>query len=202
MEQLVTWVERRMALSSDDEITRQQYVVSFVPVVFSTLLALAWTILFFIAGLPTLGIIHAVYTFCCVLATLGGLLLPRRALVFGTALCLIGIAINLLAHVAVGGFDGGMWHLLWLVILPVTAYFSGGNRPLSVLILVSAVLCLGVALAVDARLAPPPLIPHWLRLLYNGFVLLAGMGCKNSTSPAARPTRCCSTSCPTPSPGN
>ncbi len=50
MEQLDTWVERRMALSSDDEITRQQYVVSFVPVVFSTQLALARTILIFIAG--------------------------------------------------------------------------------------------------------------------------------------------------------
>ena len=69
-----------------------------------------------------------------------------------------------------GGFDSGLWYLLWVIILPLAAYLSGGYRGLSLVVLGVALASLAVALVAESQLALVAQAPHWLLILYNGFV--------------------------------
>ncbi len=169
--ELLNWLETRLTLPTDSETQRRQKAFAYIPAVSTTFLALAWALIFLAAGLTVLGQILLVYTLACVLAVVCPLFAPRLALLFGIGLTIVGIVLNLLSHLAAGGFDSGMWFLLWVVIMPLSAFLAGGIRRLSLPVLGLALIGLTIALAVDARLAPPLPIPHWLRLSYNGFVL-------------------------------
>ncbi len=168
--QLITWLEDRIAQPDDDEFMRRQKAFSFIPAGATVVMASTWAAIFFAAGLRPVALLYLAYSALCLVVVIGALRLPRRALFFGTTMSLAGIVFNLLAHLVSGGFDSGLWYLLWVIILPLAAYLSGGYRGLSLVVLAVALASLGVALAAEARLAPPWPVPFWLLILYNGFV--------------------------------
>ena len=168
--QLITWLEDRIAQPDDDEFTRRQKAFSFIPAGFTVVLASGWAAIFFVAGWRPVALIYLTYALMSLLVVIGALRLPGYALVFGTTMSIAGILANLLAHLVTGGFDSGVWYLLWVIILPLAAYLSGSYRGLSLLVLAVALASLGVALAAEAQLAPAAQAPHWLLILYNGFV--------------------------------
>jgi class 3 adenylate cyclase len=89
-------------------------------------------------------------------------------------IAIAGVLINTAAHLAVGGFDGGVWFLVWLIIIPLSLYLSGfprqGLQSYGV-----ALLALTVAFVAEPRLGAPPPIPDWLRLVYNGLALFTSV---------------------------
>lgn len=168
--QLITWLEDRIAQPDDDEFTRRQKAFSFIPAGFTVVLASGWAAIFFAAGWRPVAFIYLAYSLLCLLVVIGALRLPRYALVFGTTMSIAGILFNLLAHLVTGGFDSGLWYLLWVIILPLAAYLSGGYRGLSLVVLGVALASLAVALVAESQLALVAQAPHWLLILYNGFV--------------------------------
>jgi guanylate cyclase len=168
-------LEKRLRTTiADDDTYIRQLLISYVPAIFTTLFGMLWTLLFFAAGLPVLGRILAAYSLVCLLATVLAMTRPRFGPVAIVSLALAGIVSNLLAHLVVGGFDSGIWFLLWVVILPLSVYLSGARRQ-GVAVLAAALLAIAVAILIDARLGAPLTIPNWLRLGYNGFVLVAAV---------------------------
>jgi guanylate cyclase len=171
---LFSALEKRLGTIADDETYIRQLLISYVPAIFTTLFGTLWMLLFFAAGLPVLGRILAAYSLVCLLATVLAMTRPRFGPVAIVSLALAGIVSNLLAHLVVGGFAAGIWFLLWLVILPLSVYLSGARRQ-GVAVLAAALLAIAVAILIDARLGAPLAIPNWLRLGYNGFVLVAAV---------------------------
>ncbi len=169
---LFSVLEKRLRTIADDEIYIRQLLISYVPAVFTTLFAAVWTLLFFLAGQPRLGWILSGYSLVALLATALAMVRPRLGPISIVSLGLAGIVSNLLAHLVVGGFDSGVWFLLWVVILPLSVYLSGARRQ-GVAVLVAALLAIALAIAADSRLDAPPPFPNWLRLSYNSFVLAA-----------------------------
>ncbi len=167
-------LEKRLGTIADDETYIRQLLISYVPAIFTTVFAAVWARLFFAAGQPALGLILAGYSLVCLLATVMAMTQPRFGPVAIVSLALAGIVSNLLAHLIVGGFAAGMWFLLWVVILPLSVYLSGARRQ-GVAVLVVALLAVAVAIGVDPRLPALPAIPNWLRLGYNGFVLVSSV---------------------------
>ena len=165
-------LEKRLGTIADDETYIRQLLISFVPAIFTTLFAAIWTLLFFLAGLPTLGWILGGYSLVALLATVLAMYRPRFGPISIVSLGLAGVVSNLLAHLVVGGFDAGVWFLLWIVILPLSVYLSGARRQ-GIVVLGAALLAIAIAIATDPRLEPPPPFPNGLRLAYNGFVMVA-----------------------------
>ena len=165
-------LEKRLRTIADDETYIRQLLISFVPAIFTTLFAALWTLLFFLAGLPVLGWILAGYSLVALLATVLAMYRPRLGPISIVSLGLAGVVSNLLAHLVVGGFDAGVWFLLWVVILPLSVYLSGARRQ-GVVVLGAALLAIAIAIATDPRLDTPPPFPNGLRLTYNSFVMVA-----------------------------
>ena len=165
-------LEKRLRTIADDDTYIRQLLISYVPAIFTTLFAAVWTLLFFLAGLPLLGWILAGYSLVSLLATALAMYRPRLGPIAIISLGLAGIISNLLAHLVSGGFDAGVWFLLWVVILPLSVYLSGARRQ-GIVALGAALLAIAVAIAIDSRLEPPPPFPNGLRLAYNGFVMVA-----------------------------
>jgi len=169
---LFSALEKRLRTIADDDTTIRQLLISYVPAIFTTLFAAVWTLLFFLAGLPLLGWILAGYSLVALLATVLAMYRPRLGPIAIISLGLAGIISNLLAHLVSGGFDAGVWFLLWVVILPLSVYLSGARRQ-GVVALGVALLAIAIAIGLDSRLEPPPPFPNGLRLAYNGFVMVA-----------------------------
>jgi guanylate cyclase len=165
-------LEQRLGTVADDETYIRQLLISYVPAIFTTLFAALWAILFFAAALPALGRILAAYSLVCLLATVLAMTRPRFGVVAIVSLALAGVISNLLSHLIVGGFAAGIWFLLWIVILPLSVYLSGARRQ-GVIVLIAALLAVFTAVVLDSRLEGSLVLPDWLLLAYNAFVLSA-----------------------------
>jgi class 3 adenylate cyclase len=174
MMQIIEWLETRISLPGEDETARRQKAISFLPSSSTTVLALIWAIVFFAAGLAALGAILAVYAILTLILTMVPLLRARWAIFAVAAFGITGIVTNVLLHFVAGGFEAGVWFLVWIVILPLSVYLSGARRE-GVVVLVVALVTLAVALLVESRLTVTQPIPGWLQLSYNGFVLFTGV---------------------------
>ena len=170
--QVITWLENRISIKYTDEIFRRQMLTSFGPAVSSFFFALSWAILFFVSGFPNLGSILLGYTLITLVCLIIPIYRPQLGILFIFVFGLAGLVANLAAHLVVGGFEGGIWFLLWAVIIPLSVYLAGARRE-GVIVLVATLLTLGVAIVLDPRLPAPPTIPDWIRLSYNAFVLFA-----------------------------
>jgi adenylate cyclase len=172
--QIIEWLENRVTNPGDDETTRRQKAISFIPSSSTTALALMWSIIFFATGLNSLGTIMAFYMVIIFLLTVIPLLSIRWIFWAVAAFGITGIVTNVLLHISAGGFDGGIWFLVWIVVLPLTVYLSGARRE-GVIVLGVALVALAVALIVEPRLSATVPIPGWVRLSYNGFVLFTSV---------------------------
>lgn len=168
---LLTSLESRFAVAIEDETLLRRAIVSFIPAIFTTFNTLIWGILFFANDLPTLGWIYFVYVVIACLTILAGTYRPQTASLNMGIHAMAGIVTNTAAHLAAGGFDGGVWFLVWLVIIPLALYLSGFPRQ-GLQAYGLALLALVVVFMVDPRLGPPPLIPDWLRYVYNAWPCL------------------------------
>lgn len=168
--QIVTWLENRISTRYTDEIFRRQLLTSFVPALSTTLFALSWAIIFFAAGLPALGYTLLGYTLITLVCVIVSIYRPQFGLLFVLIFGLAGLGANLAAHLIAGGFEAGIWFLLWVVVLPLTVYLAGARRE-GIIVLIASLLAIGVAIVLDSRLAAPLEIPDWIRLAYNAFVL-------------------------------
>jgi adenylate cyclase len=172
--QVIEWLENRVTNPGDDETARRQKAIAFIPSSSTTALALIWSIIFFATGLTTLGVIMAVYSVITFALTAIPLLSVRWTFWAVATFGITGIVTNVLLHSAAGGFDGGIWFLVWIVVLPLTVYLSGARRE-GVIVLGGALVALAVALIVEPRLSATLPIPGWVRLSYNGFVLFTSV---------------------------
>lgn len=177
--QIVDWLVRRAEVTGADEAQLRQQAVAIFPSSLITVLALIWSIIFIVSGVTAFGIIMAVYALIILSLTLPMLLSDRWLavaatdfVITGAVFGIIAIVANFLLHVAAGGFDAGIWSLVWIVILPLTVYLSGARRS-GVIVLGVALVALALALLIEPRLSVTQPIPAWLRVSYNGFILFS-----------------------------
>lgn len=169
---IVTWLDNRISTVFPDETSRLQVVTSFFPGFATLVFTLGWAFIFFITGHTALGFVHLGYMLTVFVCLAIAIYRPQTGRLFVGIMGLGGIVINLIAHVVVGGFEGEVWFLLWLVVLPLSVYLAGARREGAIVLLV-VLLTIVLAIVIDPRLAAPPVLPPWIRLAYNAFVLFA-----------------------------
>jgi class 3 adenylate cyclase len=167
-------LETRFAGAIQDETLLHRAIVAFVPAIFTMINTVVWGVLFFLNGLSTVGFIYLAYVVVGSVTLLAAAYRPHLAALAMGVIAIAGVLINTAAHLAVGGFDGGVWFLVWLIIIPLSLYLSGfprqGLQSYGV-----ALLALTVAFVAEPRLGAPPPIPDWLRLVYNGLALFTSV---------------------------
>ena len=171
---LLRSLESRFAAVIQDESLLHRAIVAFVPAIFTMINTLVWGVLFFLNGLSTLGFIYFAYVVVGSIALLAGTYRPHLAALAMGVIAIAGVLTNTAAHLAVGGLDGGVWFLVWLIIIPLSLYLSGfprqGLQSYGV-----TLLALTVVFVAEPRLGAPPPIPNWLRLVYNGLALFTSV---------------------------
>ena len=167
---LLRSLESRFAGAIQDQSLLHRAIVAFVPAIFTMINTLVWGVLFFLNGLSTLGFIYLAYVVVGSITLLAGIYRPHLSALAMGVIAIAGVLTNTAAHLAVGGFDGGVWFLVWLIIIPLSLYLSGfprqGLQSYGV-----ALLALTVVFVAEPRLGAPPPIPNGLRLVYNGLAL-------------------------------
>ncbi len=171
---LLRSLEFRFAAVIQDESLLHRTIVAFVPAIFTMINTLVWGVLFFLNGLSTLGFIYFAYVVVGSITLLAATYRPPLAALAMGVIAMSGILANTAAHLAVGGFAGGVWFMIWLVIIPLSLYLSGFPRQ-GLQSYGLALLALTVVIVVEPRLDVPPPIPNWLPLVYNGLALFTSV---------------------------
>jgi class 3 adenylate cyclase len=167
-------LETRFAGAIQDETLLHRAIVAFVPAIFTMINTVVWGVLYFLNGLSTVGFIYLAYVVVGSVTLLAATYRPHLAALAMGVIAIAGVLINTAAHLAVGGFDGGVWFLVWLIIIPLSLYLSGFPRQ-GLPSYGVALLALTVAFVAEPRLGAPPPIPDWLRLVYNGLALFTSV---------------------------
>jgi class 3 adenylate cyclase len=169
-------LEQQMALPGDTPTLRRQRAITFVPAASSVVFELLWGIAYFAVGGTVLGYIYLIAAVLSAVAS--GLAVFGRSLsryAAGVALTsVVVIAANFALHAVSGGFGSGMWFLAWIVIIPLSSFFTG-MRGIGWATLVAALAAYLVAVFLDARFAAWPGVfetPSLMRLVFNLFVLI------------------------------
>ncbi|MBP8948903.1 MAG: adenylate/guanylate cyclase domain-containing protein [Candidatus Promineofilum sp.] len=171
---LFSSLENRFAVVIQDETLLHRAIVAFIPAIFTMINTLIWGIVFHLNGLTTLGFIYFAYVVGGSIALLAVTYRPSLAALAMGVIATAGVLANTAAHLAVGGFDSGVWFLVWLIIIPLSLYLSGFPRQ-GLPSYGVALLALTVAFVAEPRLGAPPPIPDWLRLVYNGLALFTSV---------------------------
>jgi class 3 adenylate cyclase len=172
---LANKLETRIAQHHFNELQRRQFVIDFAPAVVTFVATVILGAIFLRVGLRTPAWLYLAYAVAQGGATAVALAWPRRKV--ATAATLIttlgGITVNFLAHLSTGGFESSLLFIVWVIVTPSTVFLAGAPREGPVVLGVALTLVVA-ALALDARLAPPPDIPRWVRVVFNGHALLTG----------------------------
>lgn len=161
---VVAWVKRRVADAGDGEEARHrkaQVVVASILVVPAGLL---WGILYFVFGEQGAAAIpwfYSVFTFLDLLL----LLQLRRYTLFRRAQQLLLLALPFALHIALGGFVGSSFVIVWGFLSVLMALLFGSGREAIGWFVAFALAIVGAA-AIEPALAVSSRLPHWLVLLF------------------------------------
>jgi class 3 adenylate cyclase len=168
----LTAIEARVGLPDDPEPVRRQKGIAIFAGFNAMLSVILRTAIFFATGLSVLGWLHAVYTLAFAALLAGSAIRPKLFPVTSLGIGITAIVVNFIAHGLSGGFQGGMWFLGWLIMIPLNIFLAGGTR----IGVIAFVTCLATFIAA-AFLEPvfdtaPDVIPDSVRVLYNTLVLI------------------------------
>ena len=171
---LISALENRFAGVIPDETLLHRVIVAFIPAIFTMINTLIWGSVFFLNGLTLLGLMYFAYVVVGSVALLAGAYRPYLAAQVMGVIAIAGVLVNMAAHLAVGGFDGGVWFIVWLIIIPLSLFLSGFPRQ-GVLAYGVVLLAFTAVFIAEPRLGPSPPIPDGLRLVYNGLALFTSV---------------------------
>lgn len=161
---VVAWVKRRVTDAGDGEEARHrkaQVVVASILVVPAGLL---WGILYFVfgeRGAAAIPWFYSVFTFLDLLV----LLQLRRYTLFRRAQQLLLLALPFALHIALGGFVGSSFVIVWGFLSVLMALLFGSGREAIGWFVAFALAIVGAA-AIEPALAVSSRLPHWLVLLF------------------------------------
>mgnify|MGYP001436908893 FL=1 len=171
---LISALENRFAGVIPDETLLHRVIVAFIPAIFTMINTLIWGSVFFLNGLTLLGLMYFAYVVVGSVALLAGAYRPYLAAQVMGVIAIAGVLVNMAAHLAVGGFDGGVWFIVWLIIIPLSLFLSGFPRQ-GVLAYGVVLLAFTAVFIAGPRLGPSPPIPDGFRLVYNGLALFTSV---------------------------
>lgn len=117
---LISALENRFAGVIPDETLLHRVIVAFIPAIFTMINTLIWGSVLFLNGLTLLGLMYFAYVVVGSVALLAGAYRPYLAAQVMGVIAIAGVLVNMAAHLAVGGFDGGVWFIVWLIIIPLS----------------------------------------------------------------------------------
>lgn len=161
---LIAWVERRVSDPGDGEEARHRKAQVVIAAILVVPAGLLWGVLYFVFGERQAAVIpwsYSVFTFLDLLV----LLRLRRYTVFRRAQQLLLLALPFALHVALGGFVGSSFVILWAFLAVLMALlFGSGREAIGWFVAFSAVIV--AAASLQPALVAGSRLPHGLVLLF------------------------------------
>ncbi len=161
---LISFVERQLALPGDDDTLRKRKVAAFFAGLMGISMALLFAVLYFIGGAPLLGWLFLLTVVWTSIA-LGALILRPRFYTAAVLLTALYVTIHpWVVVIASGGYRSGLLPMLWALVGPGAAVVLIGLRPAFFNVILYVTLAIVTALLDPWAAARAPDLPEWIRL--------------------------------------
>ena len=161
---LISFVERQLALPGDDDTLRKRKVAAFFAGLMGISMALLFAVLYFIGGAPLLGWLFLLTVVWTSIA-LGALFLRPRFYTAAVLLTALYVTIHpWVVVIASGGYRSGLLPMLWALVGPGAAVVLIGLRPAFFNVILYVTLAIVTALLDPWAAARAPDLPEWIRL--------------------------------------